>query len=116
MSSDPIEAMFGFLRRSAGFSDMLDVKTTGCGLEKMLKTGIVAASSNSTVQCSSTFSSRQLLPLQQPLHMTPGAFDKALNMAAQGLKGTQPFSETVFLQSGRRQRGHDWRVHREGCE
>ncbi|KAL1478691.1 hypothetical protein MTO96_016021 [Rhipicephalus appendiculatus] len=116
MSSDPIETMFGILRSSAGCNDMLDVKTTVCGLEKMLKTGIVAASSNSNVQCSSTFSSRQLVPVQQSLHMTPGAFDKGSEHGSAGTKRTQPFSETVFLQSGRRQRGHDWRVHRAGCE
>ncbi|KAH7942263.1 hypothetical protein HPB49_022451 [Dermacentor silvarum] len=68
MSSDPIEAMFGFLRRSARCNDMLDVSRAVCGLEKMLKTGIVASSSDSNVQSSTTFSSRQLLPVQQELH------------------------------------------------
>ncbi|KAH7932918.1 hypothetical protein HPB49_004897 [Dermacentor silvarum] len=86
MSSDPIEAMFGFLRRSAGCNDMLDVRSAVCGLEKMLKTGIVASSSDSNVQSSTTFSSRQLLPVQQELHVARSAFDKILNMAAQGLK------------------------------
>ncbi|KAH9375776.1 hypothetical protein HPB48_014904 [Haemaphysalis longicornis] len=32
MSSDPIEAMFGFLRHSAGCDDALDVRSTTCGL------------------------------------------------------------------------------------
>ncbi|KAH7937166.1 hypothetical protein HPB49_008336 [Dermacentor silvarum] len=86
MSSDPIEAMFGFLHRSAGCNDMLDIKSAVCGLEKMLKTGIVAASSDSNVQSSTTFSSRQLLPVQQELHVATSAFDKILKMAAQGLK------------------------------
>ncbi|KAH7975039.1 hypothetical protein HPB49_022918 [Dermacentor silvarum] len=65
---------------------MLDVRSAVCGLEKMLKTGIVAASSDSNVQSSTTFSSWQILPLQQELHVATSAFDKILNMAAQGLK------------------------------
>ncbi|KAL1418779.1 hypothetical protein MTO96_025664 [Rhipicephalus appendiculatus] len=65
MSSDPIESLFGFLRRSSGCNDMLDVKSAVCGLEKMLKTGIVAASKESNVQSSTSFASRQLLPSQQ---------------------------------------------------
>lgn len=34
MLSDPIEAMFGFLRQSAGCDDTLDVRSTTSGLEK----------------------------------------------------------------------------------
>ncbi|KAH7982151.1 hypothetical protein HPB52_003311 [Rhipicephalus sanguineus] len=39
--NDPIESMFGFLRRSAGCKDALDVRSSVCGIEKMLKTGIL---------------------------------------------------------------------------
>ncbi|XP_075533163.1 uncharacterized protein LOC142566205 [Dermacentor variabilis] len=46
-SSDSKEAMFGFLRRSSGCNDALDVKSAVCGIEKMLKTGIVASSAQS---------------------------------------------------------------------
>ncbi|KAH7953710.1 hypothetical protein HPB49_011509 [Dermacentor silvarum] len=98
MSSDPIEAMFSFLRCSAVCNDMLDVRSAVCGLEMMLKTGIVAASSDSNVQSSTTFSSGQLLPVQQELHVATSAFDKVLNMAAPGVKRTPLFSEIVSLQ------------------
>ncbi|KAH9372621.1 hypothetical protein HPB48_021769 [Haemaphysalis longicornis] len=50
MSSDPIAAMFGFVKRSAGCDDALDVKSATCSLENMLKTGIISASSGSNVQ------------------------------------------------------------------
>lgn len=40
-SSDQIEALFGFLRRSAGCHDQLDVKSAVTGLETILKIGIV---------------------------------------------------------------------------
>ncbi|KAH6948106.1 hypothetical protein HPB50_022975 [Hyalomma asiaticum] len=46
-SSDPIEFFFGFLRRTAGCNDIMDVRSALCGVEKMLKTGIVAASQKS---------------------------------------------------------------------
>ncbi|KAH6933855.1 hypothetical protein HPB50_018610 [Hyalomma asiaticum] len=54
-SSDPIGSLFGTLRRSAGSNDMMDVRSALSGLEKMLKTGIVAASSTSNVHSSSSF-------------------------------------------------------------
>ncbi|KAH6947863.1 hypothetical protein HPB50_021848 [Hyalomma asiaticum] len=54
-SSDPIESLFGTLRRSAGCNDMLDVSRALSGFEKMLKTGIVAASNTSSVHSSSSF-------------------------------------------------------------
>ncbi|KAH9365035.1 hypothetical protein HPB48_007960 [Haemaphysalis longicornis] len=65
MSSDPIESMFGFLRRSSGCNDALDVKSAVHGLEKMLKTGIAASSSNSNVLSSSSFSSQKLVSAPQ---------------------------------------------------
>ncbi|KAL1425321.1 hypothetical protein MTO96_019294 [Rhipicephalus appendiculatus] len=86
MSSDPIESLFGFLRRSSGCNDMLDVKSAVCGLEKMLKTGIVAASKESNVQSSTSFASRQLLPSQQSPTTNSGAADKILDMAVMTLK------------------------------
>ncbi|KAH6923078.1 hypothetical protein HPB50_021408 [Hyalomma asiaticum] len=42
-NSDPIESLLGTLRRSLGSNDHLDVRSTMSGLEKLLKTGIVAA-------------------------------------------------------------------------
>uniref|UniRef100_A0A147BC10 Putative transposase protein n=1 Tax=Ixodes ricinus TaxID=34613 RepID=A0A147BC10_IXORI len=48
-SSDPIESLFGTLRRSVGCNDQLDVRSTLSGLEKMLKTGIATASRASNV-------------------------------------------------------------------
>lgn len=48
-SSDPIEALFGTLRRSLGCNDQLDVRSAMSGLEKLLKTGIAAASESSNV-------------------------------------------------------------------
>ncbi|KAH7939442.1 hypothetical protein HPB52_012697 [Rhipicephalus sanguineus] len=85
-SAGPTIKFMEAIQKCAGCNDTLDVKSAVCSLEEMLKTRIVAAPSNSNAQCSSTFSSRQLLPVQQPLHVTPSAFDKALNTAAQGLK------------------------------
>lgn len=87
MSSDPIESMFGFLRRSSGCNDALDVKSAICGLEKMLKTGIVAASRDSNVQSSTSFTSSQLLavPRRQSQASTDVTY-KLLDTAAQGLK------------------------------
>nr|XP_050022891.1 uncharacterized protein LOC126516841 [Dermacentor andersoni] len=41
-NSDPIESLFGTLRRSLGSNDQLDVRSAMSGLEKLLKTGIVA--------------------------------------------------------------------------
>lgn len=86
MSSDPIEAMFGFLRRSAGCDDALDVRSTTCGLEKMLKTGIIAASSGSNVQSSATLTSTQLLPIQQARCTSTPTADRILNTAAMHLR------------------------------
>ncbi|KAG0413076.1 hypothetical protein HPB47_009788 [Ixodes persulcatus] len=54
-SSDPIEALFGFLRRTAGCNDAMDMKSVLCGLEKMLKTGVVSSSKQSNVNCSASF-------------------------------------------------------------
>lgn len=86
MSSDPIESMFGFLRRSSGCNDALDVKSAICGLEKMLKTGIVAASTDSNVQSATSFASRELLAVQQRRPASTDVPDKFLDTAAQGLK------------------------------
>lgn len=54
-SSDPIESLFGTLRWSADCNDMLDVRSALSGLEKLLKTGIVAASHTSNVLSSALF-------------------------------------------------------------
>ncbi|KAH9360312.1 hypothetical protein HPB48_000875 [Haemaphysalis longicornis] len=86
MCSDPIESMFGFLRRSSGCNDALDVKSAICGLEKMLKTGIVAASIDSNVQSTTSFTSSQLLAVQQRRPASTDVTDKFLDTAAQGLK------------------------------
>ncbi|XP_049516704.1 uncharacterized protein LOC125942564 [Dermacentor silvarum] len=48
-SSDPIESLFGTLRRSLGCNDQLDVRSAISGLEKLLKTGIATHSQNSNV-------------------------------------------------------------------
>ncbi|KAH6928051.1 hypothetical protein HPB50_010893 [Hyalomma asiaticum] len=86
MSSDPIESLFGFLRRSSGCNDMLDVKSAVCGLEKMLKTGIVSASWESNVQSSTSFTSRQLLSPQQSPATNSGEADDILDVAVRRLK------------------------------
>ncbi|KAH7960442.1 hypothetical protein HPB49_019580 [Dermacentor silvarum] len=49
-SSDPIESLFGFLWCGSGCNDTLDVKGAANGLEKMLKTGIVASANQSNSQ------------------------------------------------------------------
>ncbi|KAH8031314.1 hypothetical protein HPB51_015470 [Rhipicephalus microplus] len=49
MSSDPIEAFFGWLRKSAGSNDQTDVRVVLSGIEKALKTGIACTSSSSNV-------------------------------------------------------------------
>lgn len=48
-SSDPIESLFGTLRRSLGCNDQLDVRSAVSGLQKLLRTGIAAASAHSNV-------------------------------------------------------------------
>ncbi|KAH9372308.1 hypothetical protein HPB48_000219 [Haemaphysalis longicornis] len=78
--------MFGFLRRSSGCNDAVDVKSAFCGLEKMLKTGIVAASTDSNVQSATSFASSQLLAVQQRRPASTDVTDKLLDTAPQGLK------------------------------
>ncbi|KAH8039806.1 hypothetical protein HPB51_008914 [Rhipicephalus microplus] len=56
-SSDPIESLFGFLRRTAGCNDVMDVRSAVSGLEKILKTGIVTSSDRSNVNSSTSFCS-----------------------------------------------------------
>uniref|UniRef100_L7LXG9 Transposable element n=1 Tax=Rhipicephalus pulchellus TaxID=72859 RepID=L7LXG9_RHIPC len=64
-SSDPIESFFGFLRRTAGCNDIMDVRSALCGVEKMLKTGIVAASQKSNVSSSASFCSSRGVTVAQ---------------------------------------------------
>ncbi|KAH7942162.1 hypothetical protein HPB49_021344 [Dermacentor silvarum] len=78
--------MFGFLRRSSGCNDALDVKSAVCGIEKMLKTGIVASSAQSNVRSSTSFSSAQLLPVYQTPTKTTSTAEKALDVAVDRLK------------------------------
>ncbi|KAH8034315.1 hypothetical protein HPB51_022898 [Rhipicephalus microplus] len=49
MSSHPIEAFFGWLRKSPGSNDQTDVRAVLSGIEKALKTGIACTSSSSNV-------------------------------------------------------------------
>ncbi|KAH8040855.1 hypothetical protein HPB51_013025 [Rhipicephalus microplus] len=56
-SSNPIESLFRFLRRTAGCNDVMDVRSAVSGLEKILKTGIVASSDRSNVNSSTSFCS-----------------------------------------------------------
>ncbi|KAG0419857.1 hypothetical protein HPB47_003833, partial [Ixodes persulcatus] len=56
-SSDPLEALFGCLRRTAGCNGALDMRATLNGLEKMLKTGLIASSSQSNTGTLVTVSS-----------------------------------------------------------
>ncbi|KAH6919552.1 hypothetical protein HPB50_029468 [Hyalomma asiaticum] len=48
-SSDPIESLFGTLRRSLGCNDQMDARSAVSGLQNLLKTGIAAAPENSNV-------------------------------------------------------------------
>ncbi|KAH9372852.1 hypothetical protein HPB48_009886 [Haemaphysalis longicornis] len=64
-SSDPIESLLGFLRRSAGCNDALDMRSVVCGLEKMLKTGTVSSSMYSKVNASTTFFSATSITCNQ---------------------------------------------------
>ncbi|KAH9360827.1 hypothetical protein HPB48_009379 [Haemaphysalis longicornis] len=86
MSSDPVESMFGFLHRSAGCNSALNVKSAISGLEKMLTTGIVATSRDSNVQSSTSFTSSQLLAVQQRRQASTHVTDKFLDTAPQGFK------------------------------
>lgn len=96
MSSDPIKAMFGFLRRSAGCDDALDIRSTIRDLEKILRTGIIASSSGSNVQSSATSTSKQLHPIQQVHHTTAGTTDCILNTAREYCQ-TDHLSRTLTL-------------------
>ncbi|KAH6948127.1 hypothetical protein HPB50_023065 [Hyalomma asiaticum] len=49
LNSDPIESLFGTLRRSAGCNDALDVRAALSGLQKVLKIGIAASNPLSNV-------------------------------------------------------------------
>ncbi|CAN7946296.1 unnamed protein product, partial [Ixodes pacificus] len=86
LSSEPIESMFGFLRRSAGCNDALDVKSALYGLEKMLKTGIIAASRESNVQTSMSFFSNQLVAVQQRSPADMRTTDKCMQIAEEKLR------------------------------
>ncbi|KAH6926070.1 hypothetical protein HPB50_013696 [Hyalomma asiaticum] len=82
---------------------MLDVKSAVCGLEKMLKTGIVAASWESNVQSSTSSASRQLLSPQQSPAANSGEADDILDVAVRRLKSTvfqkDPARQTRTLQA-----------------
>lgn len=43
-ASDVIESLYGFIRKLAGKNDQLDVKSTICGLEEILKKEIIRSS------------------------------------------------------------------------
>ncbi|KAG0443010.1 hypothetical protein HPB47_015386 [Ixodes persulcatus] len=60
-SGDPLEALFGFLRRTAGCNDALNMRATLNGLEKMLKTGLIASSNQSNVASSSSYQTGTLV-------------------------------------------------------
>ncbi|CAN7975837.1 unnamed protein product [Ixodes persulcatus] len=85
LSSDPIESMFGFLRRSAGGNDALDVKSALYWLEKMLKSGIIAASRESNATSTSFFSNR-LVSVQQRSPADMRAADKCMKIAEEKLR------------------------------
>lgn len=80
MSSDPIKAMFGFFRCSAGCDDALDIRSTICSLKKILRTGIITSSGGSNVQSSASFTSKQLHTIQHACHTTAGTTDHILNI------------------------------------
>ncbi|KAG0425515.1 hypothetical protein HPB47_027326 [Ixodes persulcatus] len=52
--SDPIESFFGWLRRSAGSNDRMDMRAAISDLEKISKTGITSAAKGSNVAHSSS--------------------------------------------------------------
>ncbi|KAH7933149.1 hypothetical protein HPB49_009192 [Dermacentor silvarum] len=87
--------MFLFLLRSSGCNHALDVKSTVCGIEKMLKTGIVASTAQSNVRSSTSFASSQLLPVPQTLTKTTSTAEKALDAAVDRLK-EQCLSDAPF--------------------
>ncbi|KAH7965909.1 hypothetical protein HPB49_012124 [Dermacentor silvarum] len=81
-----LKAMLGFLRRNSGCNDALDVKSAVCGIEKMLKTGVVAFSAKSNVRSSTSLSSTQLLPVHHPPTKTTSTAEKVLEAAIDRLK------------------------------
>ncbi|XP_049522070.1 uncharacterized protein LOC125944788 [Dermacentor silvarum] len=66
MSSDPIEAFFGWLRKSAGSNDQTDMRAALSGIEKALKTGIACTSSSSNVMTADNSSCCSSALLQRP--------------------------------------------------
>ncbi|XP_040076067.1 uncharacterized protein LOC120848163 [Ixodes scapularis] len=78
-SSDPVESLFGTLRRAVGCNDQLDVRSTLCGLEKILKTGIAAVSQESNVAHRDgptqlhTLQAVQPQPAKEPLQLSRDA-------------------------------------------
>lgn len=53
--SNPIEALFGFLRKTAGCNDAMDMRSVFCRIEKILKTGIISSSLQSNMNDSTLF-------------------------------------------------------------
>ncbi|KAH9367381.1 hypothetical protein HPB48_010176 [Haemaphysalis longicornis] len=95
LSSDPIESFFGILRRCAGCNDMLDVRSTLCGIEKMLKTGIVASSKSSNVSSSTSFCSSRAI-VGSNVHSTEITPSPTVKLAQQALRDVCT-SATPFL-------------------
>ncbi|KAH6939384.1 hypothetical protein HPB50_017744 [Hyalomma asiaticum] len=101
---------------SSGSNDVLGVKSAMCGLEKMLKTGIVAASDQSNVQSSTSYVARQLLPTQHSTAMPPTG-SRFLDQAVNDLKNHMTTSTPRI--TGPAKPVSLWleaHLHREGCK
>ncbi|KAH9384421.1 hypothetical protein HPB48_026428 [Haemaphysalis longicornis] len=85
LSSDPTESFFGILLRCAGCNDMLDVRSTRCGIEKVLKTGIVASSKSSNVSSSTYFCSSHPI-VGSNVHITEITPSPTVKLAQQALR------------------------------
>ncbi|KAH8031208.1 hypothetical protein HPB51_014044 [Rhipicephalus microplus] len=61
-SSDPIESFLGWLRKSAGSNDHMDVRAVLTSIEKALKTGVASASSTSNIMAAEESNCLSMLP------------------------------------------------------
>lgn len=84
-SSDSVKT-FGFLRRMVGSNDNLDVASVISGLERMLKTGIVASSINNNVNAATSFCRESALsPCRAAKADNPGAAEVFFPASAERL-------------------------------
>ncbi|KAH8033744.1 hypothetical protein HPB51_015776 [Rhipicephalus microplus] len=104
-NSDPIESLFGTLRKSLGSNDTLDVRSVMSGLEKLLKMGIAAGPEGSNVLHEQEFEPSNALPAvtctpKDPSELSRGATDVLKRFkvkTVQAILPTLQVTTTVYM-------------------